>query len=407
MNSVAPAGVRPAFRLALVLLAALGFAACDEVESPLSLEADAPSLSQAAGIVPSPLVSVAFGAGPLTLWPYTGTDVAGTASDPINVLFPGRDVRDVRAALLMLDGDRTAFGMPPVAPFDCTWGDAIGANQTSYTAEHGWNGSAIQLECGDYEPMRFHVRLFDAGAGAVANAHFEVIIPGTNQHEVLSWELAEQLIAVDMIRTGLLDPTAPLGITNQINPAPTYRTINPLIYNGLPLALRGIIGGPLADQAAPVPMPSNGRATVVNLASAPAAIRTVDRFLYTLQFNQIIPKPFCATGPFDYVRVVGPVEFAQHVVVTGSGNYLSHFQARGTLAVTPVNPLSGQPIGETSEARVRANYRNVATDNVTMASNVDMQVLLPPDGPFTGRLVSRLRVGPGGSEVASIEVRCE
>jgi hypothetical protein len=296
--------------------------------------------------------------------------------------------------------------MPASAPFNCTWGDAIGANQTSYTEEHGWQGSAIQLECGDYEPMRFHVRLFDAGDGAVGNAHFEVIIPGTNQHEVLSWELAEQIVMVDMIRTGLLG--APIGQSAQINPAPTYRTINPLIYNGLPVAFRAAIGGPLGNQAAPVPIPSNGRATIATLASAPEAEQTVDRFAYTLQFNQTIPKPFCATGPFDYIRVTGPVEFDQHVVVTGSGNYLSHFRARGTLSLTPVNPLTGQVIGETYEARVRANYRNMATDHVTKASNVDVQVMLANDGgPFTGKLVSRLRVGPGAADVASIEIQCE
>lgn len=406
MRRFTPPHGQPAQLVALALLAVAGLAACD-LEAPTATNGSAPELSLTGEVEPSPLVPVAFGTGALTLWPYTGTDVAGTTSDPINLLFPGRDVRDVRAALLTLDGNRTAFGMPPVAPFDCVWDDAIGANQTSYTAEHGWQGSAIQLECGGYEPMRFHVRLFRAGDGAIANAHFEVIIPGTNQHEVLSWELAEQMITVDMIRTGLLDPAAPLGLTAEINSAPTFKAINPLIYNGLPVALRAVIGGPLANQAAPVPMPSNGRATVVNLTAAPESERSVERFEYTLQFNQIIPKPFCSSGPFDYLRVVGPVEFAQHVVVSSSGNYLSHFRARGTLSLTPVNPLTGQPIGDSYEARVRANYRNLATENATFASNVDMQVMLANDGPFTGRLVSRLRVGPGVSDVASIDIRCE
>jgi hypothetical protein len=223
---------------------------------------------------------------------------------------------------------------------------------------------------------------------------------------VLSWELAEQIVTVDMMRTGRLG--APIGQSAQINSAPTYRTINPLIYNGLPVAFRAAIGGPLGNQAAPVPIPSNGRATIATLASAPEPEKTVDRLAYTLQFNQTIPKPFCATGPFDYIRVTGPVEFDQHVVVTGSGNYLSHFRARGTLSLTPVNPLTGQVIGETYEARVRANYRNMATDHVTKASNVDVQVMLANDGgPFTGKLVSRLRVGPGAADVASVEIQCE
>ncbi len=71
-----------------------------------------------------------------------------------------RHLRPVRVALMMLDGNRTAYGFPPVAPFNCRWKEAMGANQTGYAMPSGSTASALQLECGDYGPVRFHLRLF-------------------------------------------------------------------------------------------------------------------------------------------------------------------------------------------------------------------------------------------------------
>ena len=395
-------GLRPAARLVLSLVV-VAMAACDDgidptVEDPIV--ADDPAYT---ALAPAGLTEVAMGADAVTLWPYTGTDVTGAISDPINLLFPGHDVRDVRTALLGLNGDRTAFGMPPVAPFNCRWSDAIGANQTTFTTAAGWQGSAIQLECGDYAPMRFHARLFDAGgAGAVGNAHFEVIIPGTNQHEVLSWELAEALITVDMIRSGLL--AAPPGISAMINPAPTFKTINPLIYNGLPVALRGAIGGPLGNQSAPVPIPSNGRASVFLLGAVPAATPMDVTENTVLTFGQVIPKPFCA-APGDYVHVSGPIDFSQRIVVTAEGDYSSTFVAGGTLQVTPINPLTGQPLAAPYSAQVKAEYLNLATDAGSRAVNIDRQVLRRAglaDQRYQGHLQAGL-----GSDFANVSVTCE
>lgn len=381
--------------------------ACTDAE-PFATDALEPDPARVAGpeIAPAGLVGVVVGGAELDVWPYTGTDVAGAASDPINLVFPGRDMREVRAALMALNGDRTAFGMPAAPPFDCTWKDAIGANQTSYTAEHGWQGSAIQLECGDYQPMRFHIRLFDAGAAVLGNAHFEVIIPGTNRHEVLSWELAEQVIRVDFLRSGLLEPAAPIGSTGIINPAPTFKTINPLVYNGLPPALRGLIGGPLGNVTGPVPIPSDGRATVINLMGAPAIERYDRRNQWVLRFNQVIPRPFCSAGPADYLYVQGPIDFDQHVSVNGSGRYSSVFKAEGTLTAVPVNPLTGQPTGAPFTAYVRARYTGRADDQDSGASNTDLQEMIAEDGSLIGRFWSRLDASDRGPDHAVTSVRC-
>ena len=126
------------------------------------------------------------------------------------------DPAGIRAALMALDGDRSAFGLPNASPFNERWGDAIGDVQTSYAGSSGWTGSVIQLRLGEYAPLRVHLRLFRTGAPFSAGgtwtlgaAHFEVLIPGTADHQVLSWMVARQIITADLVRSGLLVKTRP------------------------------------------------------------------------------------------------------------------------------------------------------------------------------------------------------
>jgi hypothetical protein len=302
---------------------------------------------------------------------------------------------------MMLDGDRSAFG--PLAAFDCTWKDAMGAQQAAYATGPGWEGSAIQLECGDYGPVRFHIRLFQLGDWAVGGAHFEVQIPGTNEHEVLSWELAEALVAADLVRTGALG-AAPAA-SPVFTPTPTYRAINPLVYNGLPPSLKAVTGGPAGSTATPVPLANDGRAAILPFAGAAKGERGVVRREFVLEFNQTIPKPFCVQSPLDYLQVTGPIHFSQYVVEAGSGNLRSKFQARGRLSLVPVNPLSGET-GEPMEAQVLEQHRSVVTDAHTLVSSLRLQMILPTSDPRGGRLMMTLNVGPGASDHDSLSVSC-
>ncbi len=393
----------------VVLLTCVTTAGCDRATdvAPTALSPTVePGLSSPA--VPTPLEAVATPFGSVSLWPFTGVDVQGTPSDPINLIFLGQsDVRALRAALMFLDGDRTAYGLPPVPPFNCTWDDAVGASQTAYTESSGWSGSVVQLECGDYDPVRFHIRLFESGDVTLGNAHFEVIVPGTSSHQVLSWELAKQLAVIDLLRTGLLDGSIPMVASTQIHPSP-YREIPDFLYNGLPVELRGAIGGPLSDVAQPVPIWTDGTATAFNLVNAATISAGVATREFTIEFGQVIPKPFCAPGPGSFLYVSGPVEVRQTVRVTPSGNLHSSFMARGTLELTPVNPstLPPTPIGKTYVARVLEVQHSVATDRHTLVSHLQIQAELPPMGADRGRLMSMLRVGPGSSAGSDLTVQC-
>jgi hypothetical protein len=324
---------------------------------------------------PSGLVSLQLDGASEVLWPFTGDDFSGTPSDPINLIFLGdADPRALRATLMSLGGDRSAFGVPNAFPFNCTWSDAIGRHQAAYAKADGWQGSAIQLQCGAYETLRFHLRLFREGLRTLANVHFEVMIPGTTEHEVLAWEFAEGFVALDLFRSGLL--VAAPALTDPINPSPTYRTIRHQVYNGLPVELRAALGLPLDNQAAPIPIPNSGQATVLKLDGAPEAPAGVIERAFVHPFDQVIPKPFCATGPLDFIKVQGPIDMVHRVMLTHRGRYAASFHARGRLTVTPVDPLTGQATGPSFDALVRERHRSSISDRKANAAQAVRQYLL-------------------------------
>src|SRR5690349_3420478 len=100
-------------RLVVMLLL---IAACDDRRdvpaAPRVESSRVPPAASAAARAPAPLVTVSLPGQTLTLWPFTGLGF-GEQSDPVNLIWIGRaDPRALRAALLRLDGDRTALGFP-------------------------------------------------------------------------------------------------------------------------------------------------------------------------------------------------------------------------------------------------------------------------------------------------------
>jgi hypothetical protein len=311
------------------------------------------------------------------MWPFTGTDLAGTASDPVNLVFFGEaDPRAIRQVLFGLDGDRSAFGFPAAFPFNCTWSDAIGRHQTAWAEPDRWQGSAIQLQCGSYDPLRFHLRLFREGRFTLGNVHFEALIPGTTDHEVLAWEFAEAFVKLDLVRSGAL--TEAPGQTPLINPAPTYRTIRHQILNGLPVPLRAVLGLPVTPQSAPVPIPTDGRASIFGLGRPFEPVKSDVRLEYDQPFGQVIPKPFCAAGPADFLKVEGALHFVHRVWTTAHGVYGARFTANGVLTVTPVDPTTGQPTGEAFSAVVEERHKSRVGGRATEARHLVLQTLLGP-----------------------------
>jgi len=406
--------------IAVLMLAALALVGCDKSVEPKLDPAPAGSntLDLAAmetslwpphpQPAPSPLVTVSVGSDGVEFWPYTASDFSGNPKDPINLIFFGKaDPLDVRAALLSLDGDRSSLGMPPVPPFNAVWEDDIeGDIQASYGTICGWTPGAIQLVCGDYSTIRFHLRLFKVGAWTIGGAHFEVLVPGTTTHQVLSWELAEQFVIGDMMRSGLLDSGLPLIPTDQINESP-YLAIPAVIYNGLPVELRGLIGGPLGDVTEDVPIASDGHATIANLALRVMGAPAFKQLEFVVQFGQVVPKPFCSSGPYDYVYVSGPITLTEAIEFTGEGNYEATFHANGELTVTPVNPMTGDPIAEPFTAQVREFHHAVFSHGVASGTSIRYQGLRPFEAAGSGWFFERFRVSSRGGNGYQLIVRCE
>lgn len=386
----------------LVLIAAAG---CSDRSSPdptlLAPEA-APSAALRSAAAPpaeleGSLVQIPSGTAVLHLWPFTGTDFSGQPSDPINLLFVGEsDPANIRAALLALDGDRTALGYPPVEPFDCTWRDAAGGLQATW-ADGQWSGSVIQLECGRYETLRFHLRLFPAGNWTAANAHLDLLIPGTPNHQVLSWDLARQLVAADLMRTGLLDPAAPMWVQGGLTPAPTFREIPALIYNGLPAELRAMIGGPPVPVVNGVGIANDGSAVIANLAGRGPVPKGTVRYDFELPFDQVVPRPMCQTSPTDWIHAVGSVRFSHQVTTDARGEVGSQIQVTGSLDVTPLDLATGQPVGGPRRARISDHYSASSQGRDGRILSQQLRLLTASGGtaePESERI--RFRVGPAG-----------
>lgn len=320
-----------------------------------------PALADVEAPPPPNPIAIDLGTGSETIWPFTADDFSGTAKDPINLVFQGAgDPREVRQALLALDGNRTAYGLPNVFPFNCTWADAMGDEQAAWAASEGWQGSAIQLECGRFDVMRFHLRLFREAGRSLGGVHMDLLIPGTTQHEVVSWDVPRQVVMVDMLRSGLLG--APPFETEVITPTPFYRTIRHQVFNGMPVPLRAVLRLPLENQTRDVPIPNSGRALVFDLGASFLAETSDLRSELELPFNQVIPKPFCTSGA-DFVFVRGTVLLTQRVRLNPSGLYARTFNASGVLEVTPIDPLTGQPLGPAVQAVVSEDHRSSLTDN--------------------------------------------
>jgi hypothetical protein len=351
----------------------------------------------------------------IEFWPYTGNSFAGTAVDPINLIFTGKaNPVKIRAALLSLDGDRTAFGFPDAYPFNATWEDAIGGDvQTAYVgAEEGWVGSVVQLQLGAYDPIRVHLRLFrsdqsigDTGGWTLGAAHFEVLITGTADHQVLSWELAEQVVVADLMRSGLLDATTPMETTGVIHDTPTFREIIPAIYNPLPVELKVLVDGPLEEVNEPVGIKTDGEATILHVAHQVPVVADVVWSTVTLTYNQVVPKPFCSAGPYDYLQINGPVAFTLSVNIGADGSYSYTGDYWGSLNAIPIDMSTGEPVmGEPYEAVVSGSQSGLITMEIARVRSEDHRLTQQTEGSEV--LETRLVVMSDGEKEYAMSTRC-
>lgn len=364
-------------------------------------------LNQDGSFVPGELVTVESLGKSLTFYPYTTTQLDEKPTAPVNLVFVGEaDPVQIRSALLSLDGDRTAFGFPAAYPFDQIWTDALGGSvEATWVDGEGWIGSVIQLTIGNYETLRIHLRLYRTGqeGWTLGNVEFEVMIPGTADHQVLHWEMGEQIVIADLVRSGLLDPNAPIMSTGVINEVGGFGEIPSEIYNLLPEDLTTLIGTPTPVDG-PVPIPSDGEGTILNLAQAAPLVSGEFTNTITLDYDQFVPRPFCSAGPYDYLYVTGPVQFDVWVSVDKNGNYRYRGSYDGTLHAVPVDIMTGQPIGEPFFAEVGDRQHGAINDRGAYVAARVERLTRESDG--TQKLFDDLNIREGGLKKYRMFTRC-
>jgi len=273
----------------------------------------------------------------------------------------------------------------------------MGYEQTSWAETEGWVGSEIQLVCIDPaapfgNPFRFHLRLFRQGSLTVGAGHFELLIPGTAEHEVLGWDFARDFVTFDALRAGVLAPPAPVGLI----PAGSFREIRYPVYKslydaaqastpegvGLRMLLEAL-GLPVFPEVLPpgepVPIPTlgYGLALVPDFVFVPAAEKI--RTKYAADYDVVAPKPFCNPTGSEYVKLEGRVHFDLGVRGDESGNFLRTYDIKGRLQVTPWNPIANVPVGKPSPAKIREQHAAVLTDRYGQIYESASQELLGKD----------------------------
>ncbi|HKY98421.1 MAG TPA: hypothetical protein VJL35_11235 [Gemmatimonadaceae bacterium] len=386
---------------ALIILFA---SACDtDRGTPLN---DVTSPAQARGEqqteapAPSGLVTLSQGGTEAEAWPYTSTGFSTSPQDPVNLVFLGEtDPRQIRSTLMSLSGS----GRPgPLAGFTCTWSDAVGDPQTSYSPSEGWVPSTIQMQCGNFFGPRFHLRMFRQGSVTLANAHYEILIPGTNMHEVLSWELAEGLVAADLARSGRLG-AAP-SPSQIVTAAPYYRAVQAPVAATLSASQIASLGLHVnTDGTASIP--NDGRATMLRLASsAPVTEGMVDSN-FVIQFGQVIPKPFCTAGTTGYLFATGPITVHMRSGIV-DGNFESSTTSSGTLNLIEFNPITRQPAGAPYQGLVGETTSVKLTAGSAWVEFFSSREETPDTGVTRGVRVESLRAREHGLDSYNVDISC-
>lgn len=397
-----------------LVLAALLPAACSDRTEPVA-PWRALARHSDVGPVPPALTTVDLGGGrSVTMYPYTwDAKDPGLKVDPINLIFVGvTDPRQIRAALLAAAGNHTVFGLDPAyvgEAASCQWVDAFGgSNQVAYVEGIGWVGSVIQLACGvSYRSgppaFRFHIRLFPAGNVTLAGVHFEMNIPSTTEHEVLSWELARLAVVSDLAHAGFVASQSNADVGSE---HPTYRAIRSAVYPSV-ASLVYYLGLLTGTPALTADIPNSGQATVLGLGTVPDAAPLATSTSLTINMVAPMQRPFC--GPQDLLLVTGPIHLAQTTSFSAAGDYSNIFQASGVVDVTPVTFDADGNLVPTGAAPFKASISELDQSAFSASKSevlLRSEQRMTPPAPDRGFITTTLRAGPGAATILGTQVHC-
>lgn len=320
-----------------------------------------------------PVFRTATGAGPDLMRP----------SDPVNLIFLGdAEPLRIRTSLLALSANRDARWQV-VAGRSARWRDAIGHLHTAFVQGQGWSVSAIQLELGRYKGARAHLRLFPFDGFTLGAAHVEFLPAGGFEHEVVSWELGEELVTSELRRAGLLtDAPSRIGPFETGLDRRISRDAMGTIPRGL-ADLAGLTGVPPTDREE-VEIAGAGYLSAIHLSPLPVAEGERSWTRVCLDLATDIQNPLDVANP-ESLHIRGPIRLEQELV-TGPDNLTVRMAVHGSVSV------GGERIGQVSEGQI-ARLRKKSTRAALLSDYKILDEIGSP--PMWSRRV-RTRVTSGG-----------
>jgi hypothetical protein len=232
--------------------------------------------------------------------------------------------------------------------------------------------------------------------------HYEILIPGTNMHEVLSWELAQSLVTADLARSGYLGAAPTLSAVITASPyyravqAPVAASLSGAQISGLGLSVNG-------DGSASIP--NDGRAAILTVASAPTATEGTIDSDFVIQFAQVIPKPFCTTGTTGYLFASGPITVHMRSGIV-DGNFESLTTSEGSLTLVEFNPVTRQPVSAPYQGVVSEKTSVKLTNGSGWVNFLSTRVETPDAGSTRGSRTELLRAREDGRDDYKLDIIC-
>ena len=93
-----------------------------------------------------------------------------------------------------------------------------------------------------------------------------------------------------------------------------------------------------------------------------------------VEYGQYIPRPFCSTGPYDWLHITGGVDFYTTVTVDNRGRFSYEGGYSGTIFATPIDISTGQPVGEDFYADVTGAQRGRMTARAARVMGKDRKL---------------------------------
>jgi len=154
-----------------------------------------------------------------------------------------------------------------------------------------------------------------------------------------------------------------------------------------------------------VPIPNDGKAAILCVAGQAPVEDGNEAQNFTLEYAQMVPAPFCSSGPLDYVYLAGPLVH-EKVVTISSGRFQYSSMITGHLTATPMNVLVNPPVpaGEPFKVIINDAQRGILDGDFYRVTFEVSRVA--PTNPGVEKLMSILHLSSNGEDFYRTKTQC-